>query len=302
MDDVLARVDAQFGYPRPDRRGERWVPCPLHGERRRNSFSYSTRGYNCFACGAAGGLRKLAELLGLGSAAPLTMLRPLRARRPARRAPETPERPWQRDPRILERFQPIPPEGLAYAYSRGLTDESIRRWRIGWGMLPASRARFPRLILPVIECGRVVGLRGRAVDPRDNAPKWLQSAGSKTTLFGAETLGEGKIVIVTEAPLSAILAIQEHSEIATVIGDEISAVASTAGCATWREEWTDLIAASRPAAVVVWMDHDEAGLAAAVRVGNALAARHLPVHRYRWPSWAKPKEDLADVVVSCRGA
>ncbi len=289
MDDLLERIDAHFGYPRPDRRSERWVPCPLHGERRRNSFSYSERGFNCFACGARGGLRRLAEQLGVGDGPPLPF--PRMRRRPVVRPPQpVPVRDWQRDPRILDRFQPIPPEGLAYAYSRGLTDASIRRWRIGWGLLPASRAKFPRLILPVIESGRVVGLRGRAVDPRDDAPKWLVAAGSKTTLFAREELRAGGTVIVTEAPLACVLVMQERPDVV--------AVASTAGCGTWRDEWTAAIAASRPSAVITWMDNDEAGERASVKVANALAAARLPVHRYRWPATARPKEDLADLVVA----
>ena len=49
----------------PDGKGEYWALCPFHDDRHAENFSVSERGYNCFACGAKGGPRKLAEHLGV---------------------------------------------------------------------------------------------------------------------------------------------------------------------------------------------------------------------------------------------
>ena len=49
----------------PDNDGEYWALCPFHADRKAGNFSVSERGYTCFACGAAGGLKKLAEHLGV---------------------------------------------------------------------------------------------------------------------------------------------------------------------------------------------------------------------------------------------
>ena len=298
--DLLDSIDAYFGWPRPDRKGERWTLCqgPNHQDRHVGSFSYGENGYNCYSCGFRGSLRRLAEYLGIIGVDAAPEYHPRSAAggsasgrpRPRPAAPPAPPRPWQTDPGILERFQPIPRLGLDYAYSRGLSDSSIERWRIGWGVLPSSRARLPRLILPVIEGGQVVGLRGRAVHPDDDAPKWLVAAGSKTTLFGAESLAVGANVIVTEAPLACILVAQEYPEYV--------AVASTAGCGAWRDEWTEAIRAGHPRKVRVQMDNDAAGHAAALKVGNALAAAHVPVEVYPWPKGLPPKYDLADLIVN----
>jgi DNA primase len=293
MDNLLDLLDQYHGYPRPDRKSERWILCPFHADRKIGSFSYGPRGFRCFACDEAGSLRKLADHLGLLTVSAV-LPRPRRVVKPVSFMPEPPQPPrdWQTDPDILARFQPISPSALTYAHSRGLKAETIKRWRIGAGMLPSSRARFPRLILPVIESGKVVGLRGRAIDSRDDAPKWLVSAGSKTTLFGLDELRArpGETVIVCEAPLACVLAMQEHPDVV--------AVASTAGCGTWRDEWADAIAGARPIQVVVWMDADEAGEKAAVKVANSLCERRLPVHVYRWPKSTPPKTDLADVVTA----
>ena len=49
----------------PDHKGEYWALCPFHRDRSTGNFSVSERGYNCFSCGAEGGLTKLAEHLGV---------------------------------------------------------------------------------------------------------------------------------------------------------------------------------------------------------------------------------------------
>lgn len=51
----------------PDARGEYWALCPYHDDHRPENFSASERGYKCFACGAKGGLRALAQKLGVQS-------------------------------------------------------------------------------------------------------------------------------------------------------------------------------------------------------------------------------------------
>lgn len=49
----------------PDADGEYWARCPFHADQHVGSFSVSERGYTCFSCAAAGGLKKLAEHLGV---------------------------------------------------------------------------------------------------------------------------------------------------------------------------------------------------------------------------------------------
>lgn len=64
---VIGKLDrGQVGNRQwPDSKGEYWAICPYHADDRVGSFSVSVRGYNCFACGAKGGLPALAEKLGV---------------------------------------------------------------------------------------------------------------------------------------------------------------------------------------------------------------------------------------------
>jgi len=65
--DHLDRGDSQRW---PDRSGEYWSLCPFHNDGHATNFSVSERGYHCFSCGAEGGLRYLAEHLGVIAAHP----------------------------------------------------------------------------------------------------------------------------------------------------------------------------------------------------------------------------------------
>ncbi len=49
----------------PDGNGEFWSLCPFHADHHATNFSVSTRGFHCFACGAEGNLKQLADHLGI---------------------------------------------------------------------------------------------------------------------------------------------------------------------------------------------------------------------------------------------
>ncbi len=269
-----------------DRKGFVHVPCPNCGKPAKaghTHFAFNHLGGHCFVCGYSISIARLASTLNAG---PVHFTREtIEAARPA---PITYW--WQNRPDIWKSFLNLPGFARDYYHRRGFTDASIDRWHLGYGVLPCSRVKVPRLILPVFEKGRLVALRGRAILEEDRDAKWLQAAGSRTVLFGAETLEPGKRVIVTEAPYSAILALQESSLVA--------AVAGTGGAACWRPEWTQRIRDSRPLWVLVWYDNDEAGQRNGVKVVNELLRAGLPATLYQWPSTAPAKADLADIIAA----
>ena len=98
--------------------------------------------------------------------------------------------------------------------------------------------------------GKVVALRGRRTTCTCDA-KWIQAMGSRSALFNADGLRCGAQVVVSESPVDAMLLMQEMPEVV--------AVASSNGAATWRDEWTAVIAASQPESITVWYDNDLAG-------------------------------------------
>lgn len=272
----------------PDRDGETHIACPACGKEPKRGhvhFSFSERGGKCFVCDAHYGIFALRRMLLGDDPKPIPI-------RPVQRPPASidVEPGWKAYPTIWQTFLHLPQLARDYYHGRGFSDETITRWRLGYGILPSSRCRFLRLILPVFVDGRLVAIRGRALDPQDQGDKWLCSRGSQTVLFGADTLETGRIVIVTEAPYSAILAHQNRPDLA--------AVAGTGGAACWREEWSQQIAESDPAWCLVWYDADEAGEINGERVAKSLRGAGLRVQVWRWRPGTEKKRDLADVLAA----
>jgi len=194
----------------------------------------------------------------------------------------------------------------AWQSYKPLSIDSIARFRLGLGVLPASRCKMPRLILPVFYKSEIVAFHGRAYLTDDTDAKWLCSGGSrKDVLFNGDMLHEGAHVIICENFVDAILAMQESNCIAVTGG----------GCG-WREEWTEQVVTSKPSRVLVWLDNDLAGSPNpetydrlirefrsahpglpdpephGPRIATEFAQRHVPVSLYRWPSGTPAKADL----------
>lgn len=305
-----------FVAGRPDRRGEVHVDCPACGHparRGKTHFSFSEQGGHCFSCGHSCSLLRLADDLGYRRLAtgslPRRAVLAAHAPKPAQTATDTP-RAWQGHPeRILRVFEAALDRYRAWWGYKGLDAQSVRRWRLGTGVLPASHCPHRRLIYPVIVAGEIVALRGRQMGC-DCAGKWLSAGGSKTVLFGAERLQSGGVVIVCESPVDVMLAAQ--------VAPEYAAVAGTAGAGTWREEWTAAIRRSDPALVYVVYDHDIAGCPTAEqqhawqaahpgkplpRAGGPFVANELlqagvrNVHLHRWPPGTPEKADLGELLL-----
>jgi DNA primase len=266
----------------PDRKGEYYALCPFHDDTHVGSFSFSVRGYKCFACDAKGSLAHLARLT--GEAFDDTLPVPTVAPKPAWEPPS-----WHK--LDLKVFQPIPPDVFSYLRNRGLTERTIRDARLGFGQLPLSSCHHGRIILPIFEEGSLVALKGREVTcdcPKKK--KWTFAKGSKTCLFNADALqyARGRILIVTEAPFSALLAMQDDPSVV--------AVAPSVGGNSWEDEWAQRISSFKPKHVYVWYDNDLTGNDASHRVaysiGHAYDYAHVSMV-YWGPEWPD-KADLAD--------
>lgn len=295
----------------PDRKGECWIACPFCGKdsdngRKPSHFSFSQRGYKCFVCGASGGLLALKRHLNIGDFVPYRVER--------KQKPQEKHRPfpWQKDAkRILGEFEAHPYKIDLWQEYRFFSFETIRRWHMGAGVLPSCRCHHIRLIYPAFNAnGQIVAFRGRSIEC--DCAKWLQSAGSRVTLWGGSLVQYGKdqVVIVCESPVDAMLAMQEEPGIV--------AVSSTGGAGTWRDSWTKHLKRQEPARVIVWYDNDLAGtpnqetreaLAKEWRekhpeikklprqngpwLYNKLARAGLPVVLYQWPEGTPAKQDLS---------
>lgn len=261
MADLLSALCTKLGTDL-DARGRAYADCPMCGapgytNTGRPAYHFylfdrdGKRGAVCWSCGWRGGLGQLARQLqvqGTDTVAP-------------RQAPARPQTPWEQ-PQALERYQAAMQERWAEVVAawqayKPLSEATIRRAALGLGRLPLYdekrrqwyQSRHPRLLAPLTEGGRMVGIAGRAYLPADDGPKWLTASYSTLVLHGLDEVQPGDVVIWVENRVDRLL-VEENEP-------GVKALAS--GGLTWQPAWLDALAARRPRHVLVWFDHDLSG-------------------------------------------
>lgn len=287
LDALAARLDTSF-----DRSGRAHATCPecgkepysRSGSRAFHFYIYSLangkEGAQCHVCGYWASLAQLAKRLDVtGYTAP------------APRVDEPPPpTPWSQ-PGALANYRTFQRRQWdrvvsAWQQYKPLNEATIEDADLGLGRLPLwgdwSRSwyaySFDRLILPIFADGQVVGLRGRAIDPRDDGPKWLTASFSRSTLVGLESVQRGAAVVWCENLIDRLFAAQT----------EPSAVYVASGGGSWRADWLRDLAARRPRSVLVWFDNDLAGCPNA-QTARAAAARRAAEGKPAMPEPRGPK-------------
>lgn len=159
------------------------------------------------------------------------------------------------DPQTIEHFsQPLPPDVRAYLNHRGIADDTITRFGLGWN--------GERITIPVHDRDGALVLYkiGRAPEDRSDSPKMLYyPKGSKAELYGWDTLARKPIsVIVCEGEYDRLV-LEAHG---------FPAVTGTGGALTFKPEWAEAIATVPE--VSICFDNDAPGREGAGRVGRLI--------------------------------
>ncbi len=159
-------------------------------------------------------------------------------------------------PHTIEHFsQPLPPDVRAYLNHRGIADDTIVRFGLGWN--------GERIAIPVHDRDGTLVLYklGRAPDERSDSPKMLYfPTGSKAELYGWDTLAK--------KPTSVVVCEGEYDRL-VLEAQGFPAVTGTGGALTFKAEWAEAIATV--ADVYLCFDNDAPG-----RLGAERVARLIP--------------------------
>jgi len=103
---------------------------------------------------------------------------------------------------------------------RGLEEESLRTWRIGYN--PADRKIegifVPRgIVIPCLVDGKIWYLKVRRPVPPLPGPKYQQVKGGRTALFGLDLIEGKSVAVICEGELDAILLWQEAGDLVDVV-------------------------------------------------------------------------------------
>jgi DNA primase len=159
-------------------------------------------------------------------------------------------------PHAIKYFsQPLPPDVRAYLNERGIPDETITRFALGWN--------DERITIPVHDRDGTLVLYklGRAPDSPSDSPKMLYyPSGSRAELYGWDTLAQKpSSVVVCEGEYDRLV-LESHG---------FPAVTGTGGAGTFKPEWAEAIA--QVPEVYLCFDNDVAG-----RLGAERVARLIP--------------------------
>ncbi|GAB6966526.1 hypothetical protein JCM25156A_05630 [Komagataeibacter kakiaceti JCM 25156] len=293
------------------RSGRNWKGCcPFHGEKTPSFYVYDDH-YHCFGCQAHGDVitfvmqsegRSFPEAVEeLATAAGMEMPKPDPVRREqAERARtlgdvlEAVQQSWQR-----RLYQPEGREGLAYLRNRGLTDETIAAFGLGWsgegrGALVAEMAAlditpvmlrdagvmradengvpqrelfFNRVTFPIRDRrGRLVSFGGRILG--DGQPKYLNGPetalfSKRRVLFGLDRAREG---VRGTGPAAELLVVEGYMDVIALQQAGFGGAVAPLGTALTAEQMEALWHLA-PAPVLCF-DGDAAGQRAAVKAAE----------------------------------
>ena len=122
-------------------------------------------------------------------------------------------------------------EGLDHLRRRGLTDDTIQAWGLGWHDKPRRRQASKwglkdkpiYLARGVVIPWRVDGEEVRHIKTRlfedwgDKTPKYIRVRGGKPTLYGLDHLTSKETVVICEGELDAVLLWQEAGDLVDVV-------------------------------------------------------------------------------------
>lgn len=108
----------------------------------------------------------------------------------------------------------------AWLHKRGLTDDTMRRWRLGYN---ATRRdihglRISRgIVIPCFVDGVPWYIKVRRPVPPLSGPKYQKAAGSKSALYGLDHLTGKRVVVICEGEFDAMLLRQKAGDLVDVV-------------------------------------------------------------------------------------
>jgi len=257
------------------------IHCPFHQDNTPSMHIYDDGGFKCFSCGRHGDVLDFVGYFHFGqSYDPSTHFTEVVDRLAGIKIAPLPTYTVKPKPEptkqlsisletILDWHDSMPANRREYWKSRGLFDQTINDFFLGWD---GKRYTIPALYRLV---PRAVKRRQSEIDDGIDA-KYTSVTGSIAMLFNADCLWTTDKVVICEGEIDAMLLNQWG----------FPAVSSTAGAGTFKEKWAELFLFVPK----IWIlyDNDEAG-----RKGEALA--HSILRRakiVRYPQGIKDAGDL----------
>lgn len=271
---------------KPNAQGECAAHCIFHEDERASmSINIQTGLWRCFGCDRGGDTYTFQELVGrVDFADAKAQLDEMGVKVPKQQEPDISDNKPKLDEGLVSGLVDALWDNEAVLTflrdKRGLNDETIHRFQLGWN--PRSK----RITIPVRdEEGVLVNIR--QYSPTDKATgkviSWAQGFGA-VRLYPIDELTIDEPIIITEGEMDTILARQ--------LG--FNAVTSTGGAGTWRIAWSDVFQGRD---VAICYDVDAAGEKGAAAIARALLEVANEIRIVKLPLTEPKGADLTNYIV-----
>jgi DNA primase len=267
------------------------INCPFHEDRTPSLHVYDDGGWKCFSCGKFGDVIDFVGFLLYGEnydyhdvidRLGTLDIKPL----PATTTRPKPEKLATKIGVTLEDClrwnEQMPPQRRAYWNDRGLTDQTINEFFLGWDSkrytIPATyrlqvfalkQRNTPEYLKSQKEARDAKEATLRAIHPEWTdkqisdelptlPPKYTQIAGGRVGIFNADNLWEADHVVITEGEIDCMLLHQSG----------FTAVTSTGGAGSWKAEWAKFFV--HIPHIYILYDNDSAGWQGAKRILSSI--------------------------------
>lgn len=230
-------------------------------------FSIETSQYDCKKCGEKGNLVTLAKHFG-----------------------DTESKPRKTSTFTAELVDKchlaLPPHIREYLRKRGLTDAVIDQHKLGYGQF----YRKPWITIPIKDIYGNYSFFKLRQDPAFGDDKITYPKGAEAQLYDWETLTNlSNNLVICEGELDRL----------TLQSQMISAVTSTHGAMTFKEEWVEKVGKGRK--IYICFDNDEAGKKGAERVAKMLESVGNEVYIITLPKEVGEHGDVTDYFMKLNG-
>lgn len=206
-------------------------------------FSQETGQYDCKKCGAKGNLVTLKKHLG--------------------DSVDTPKQPRLEfsDELVTECHQKLPQRVRQYLNARGISDDTISRFKVGYGTF----YRRKWITIPIKDTFGNYAFFKLREDPAFGDKKMTYPKGTSAQIFGLENLIK---------PNNTVILCEGEMDMMLLESTGTAAITSTHGAGTFKEEWTELFADIQT--VHICYDNDGPGKKGAERAAKILAKLEGP--------------------------
>ena len=245
-------------------------------------FDRKTSKYICKKCSEKGNIFTLAKHFG-------DSVQDVSLSQPSKNSKKKPQRITRA---IVEQCHSDLPQNIRkYLNSRGITDEYVDKYKLGWRHFYGSYW----ITIPVKDAdGEYLYLKLRQDPTTNKEPKYLfYPENNESTLFGLENLkNNNDYIVICEGEFDCIL-LDYHG---------IPSVTSTAGAGTFKEEWIELLKNVKH--ILICFDRDDAGIKGAeeliLKLKNKLSNK--TIYNINFPERMTDGKDVTDYFVKYKGS